>query len=176
MEHKQRKRIARKDAQNPVNELPVVSRDIVKDVLREVPLELVPAYNALYNKIIAIIGGQVIDIRNDPTTLRIIIQTTMDVVEKLRNENGAGWNGPEKRRIALTLIKLVLANLAANGKIDPVVAAELIQNADFYFGVTMDIAVSAAKKSLEIGKNFIQDEQKIGCKESCKKNCCYGLF
>jgi hypothetical protein len=40
----------------------------------------------------------------------------------------------------------------------------------------MDLAVAAAKKLFDIGQKFIEDEQKVGCKESCKKNCCCGLF
>ena len=51
----------------------------------------------------------------------------MTIVENFKDLDGNGWSGPEKREIALNLIKFVIADLAAKGKID-----SIIDNTDFW--------------------------------------------
>lgn len=143
--------------------------------LSTIPPELQTLYNTLYAKISTMIGGKVLDLKSDPNTLRILIESTMTIVENFKNEDGKGWSGPEKKRIALSLIHYIIHDLAVNGKIDPTVAAEINANIDFFGGIVMDVAIAAAKKAFDVGENFIQDAKKTGCKASCRKNCCFGF-
>jgi hypothetical protein len=147
----------------------------MSDKLSEVPPELQVLYNTLYDKIILIIGGHTIDLKNDSTVLRVLIQTVMVIVENAKDVNGQGWNGPEKKRIALSLIKFVIHDLAVKGKIDPITAADIISNIDLFGGVAMDLAIDVAKGMFDIGQHFVEDAKKTGCKASCRKNCCFGF-
>lgn len=143
--------------------------------LSEIPPELQTLYNTLYNKIIFMIGGHTIDLKNDPAMLRILIQSVMVIVENAKDINGTGWNGPEKKKIALLLIKYVIHDLAVKGKIDPVIASDIINNIDFFGGLAMDIAIDVAKGMFDIGQKFVTDAKTTGCKQSCRKNCCFGF-
>lgn len=147
----------------------------MNDQLSDVPPELQTLYNTLYNKIILIIGGHTVDLRNDPNTLRILIQSVMIIVENAKDANGQGWNGPEKKKIALSLIKFVIHDLAVKGKIDPQVASDIINNIDLFGGVAMDLVIDVVKGMFDIGQNLVQDAKKTGCKASCRKNCCFGF-
>jgi len=146
--------------------------------------ELPPEYKALYDTLLKkvsglIAGGHVIDIRNDPAMLRVIIESAMAIVEDFRGTNEKALSGPEKKRIALTLIKCVISDLSKSGKISPADAHEIIKNIDFWGGVAMDIAVDAVKLMFLIGQKvgadigvFAEDAKKVGCSEACKKDCC----
>lgn len=141
--------------------------------LSTVPPELQTLYSDLYAKIDTIIsGGPVFDIRRDPTILRIILQAAMTSVENFRNQDDKGWNGAEKKRIALVLIKFVIHDLSVKGKIAPDVAAEIIANVDFWGGIAMDLACDAANRIIEIGQQFTAEVKAKGCKVACKDNCC----
>jgi len=138
----------------------------------QLPVELQGAYDALYKKISGMIAGHTIDLKSDPTTLRVIIEAAMAIVEQCRDSNGNTWSGPEKKRYALTLIKYIFRDLAANGVLDPAVASELSANIDFFGGVVMDVAIDAIKGMFNIGQTFIQDARATGCKAACAKDCC----
>jgi hypothetical protein len=141
-------------------------------VLSEVPPELKTLYDQLYVKISSLIAGNVsFDIKKDPTVLRIMIQSVMTIVENFKDVDGKGWNGQEKQRIALNLIKFVLNDLAVKGKLDPAVAKEVITELDFWGGLAMGLVIDAVKGMYDVGQQFSQDVQKVGCKAACKKNC-----
>lgn len=148
------------------------------------PPEYKALYDALYQKISALVaGGHVIDIRKDPTTLRIMIESAMTIVENFQDINKQGLSGPEKKRIALTLIKCVITDLGKNGKIDPAAVQEINDNIDFWGGIAMDVAVDAIKLMFQIGQGvlvdaeaFAKDAKTVGCSQACKKDCCCGLF
>lgn len=139
-------------------------------------------YSALYKKISSMIMGRsVVNLKTDPTLIKICIETTMTLVE---NFSGAQkLTGPEKKHIALEIIKCTFAQLSQDGKIDPHTAAEIINNIDMWGGIAMDIAIDAAKMAFYVGVKikdeaveFVADAKKIGCKQSCKKNCCCCFF
>ena len=133
---------------NPENELPLALKDL---------------YNTLYIKIGGIVDGDdVINLKSDPSTLRVVIESAMTIVEKFRNVNGQGWSGPEKRTVALTLVKFVFIDLAKKGKIDKDMT-ELVANLDFWGGIVMDVAIDAIKKLFDIG----QDVYREGCNQTC---------
>lgn len=146
----------------------------------ELPPEYKGLYDSLYKKISGMIGGTVIDLRNDPTTMRILLESAMIIVENFRVTPEASistslspkpLSGPEKRRLAVTLTKMVITDLAKNGKIDPIVARDINLNIDFWGGIAMDIAISASKKLFDYGKEIVDDAQAKGCGASCKENC-----
>lgn len=137
----------------------------------DLPVEVRELYQILYKKIEKLVDGGSIDLK-DPTTLRVFIESAMAVVENFRNDDDEGWSGPEKKRYALMLIKLVIQDLAADGKIEEDVAEEIVTNLDFWGGIAMDMAVDAMKKLFDVGQEFIQDTRTDGCKESCHQNCC----
>mgnify|MGYP003693617597 CR=1 FL=1 len=60
----------------------------------------------------------------------------MVIVEKARDVNNNAYTGPEKKRIALTLIKTVINDLALNNIIDPAIAKEINANVDFWGSVS----------------------------------------
>lgn len=146
---------------------------VVQSKTDEIPPELKGAYDALYKKIAGLVAGNtVVDLRSDPTTVRIIIEAAMSIVEQCRGADGNTWSGPEKKRYAITIIKYVLRDLAANGKLDPVAALELSQNIDFFGGIAMDVAVDAIKGMFNIGQSLTRDVPVMGCKAACAKDCC----
>ncbi len=158
-------------------DMPVVAQPIPQEQvtlkLSDVPAELTDLYNALYVKVeILVNGGPVFDIKKDPSFLRIVIGSAMTIVENFRNQDGNGWDGQRKRMIALALTKYVINDLAVKGKIDPIIAQEVILNVDFYGGVAIDIAIDIAKKVYDVGQEFVADAQAKGCKAACQENCC----
>jgi hypothetical protein len=146
----------------------------------DLPPEFKTLYDTLLKKVNGLIaGGHMIDIKNDPTMLRVIIESAMAIVEDFRTTNEKALSGPEKKRIALTLIKCVITDLSKSGKINPTDAEEIIKNLDFWGGVAMDVAVDAVKSMFLIGQKvavdvgvFAEDAKKVGCSEACKKDCC----
>lgn len=157
-----------------------VTTELITMNSNELPIEYRALYDSLYKKISGLVSGShVIDIRNDPATLRIIIESTMTIVEGFRDTDNKVLSGPEKKRIALTLIKYVISDLNKSGKIDPIAAEEMIKNIDFWGGIAMDVAVDAIKIMFNIGQKvaaevgvFVEDTEKTGCSTACKKNCC----
>lgn len=144
------------------------------DQLSVIPPELKTLYDTLYVKICTMIGGKTFDLSTDPTVIRVLIQSTMAIVESFKDADGNGWNGPEKKRIALALIQYVIHDLAVNGKISPAAAASVHDNI-YFIGITMDLIIDATKMFFDVGQNFIKDAKKSGCKASCRKNCCFGF-
>lgn len=133
----------------------------------ELPPGLTGIYTTLYTKIERLIDGQeVIDIKADPTLIRIMIGSAMEVVEGY-----GGWTGAEKKRYALMMIQFIIADLADKGKIDKDVAREINANIDFWGGIVMDVAIDAIKKAFDIGQDFVQDARRQGCGPACKENC-----
>lgn len=120
------------------------------------------------------IGGKTFDLRTDPTVIRVLIQSAMTVVEEFKNSDGKGWNGPEKKRIALSLIQYIIHDLSVNGKINPA-TAEAINDNIYFIGIAIDVAVDAANLMFNVGQNFVKDAKTSGCKASCRKNCCFGF-
>ncbi len=141
--------------------------------LSDVPPELQVLYNQLYNKIeLLVSGGPIVDITKDPTVLRLIIQSVMVCVENFKDVNGQGWSGSEKKRITIVLTKFIINDLAVKGKIDPVLAQQLIGDIEFYGGAAIDLAVSLGKTLYKKEQEFAQDAQEKGCSAACKKDCC----
>ncbi len=141
--------------------------------MSEVPPELQDLYNNLYVKIATMVsGGPVFDIRSDPTVLRVILQSAMVTVESFKNADGTGWNGQEKKSIALVLIKFVINDLVVKGKVDPAVAREVVLNIDFWGGLAMDLAVDAANLVIDLGQKAVANVKAIGCKKACAEGCC----
>jgi hypothetical protein len=142
------------------------------------PPEYQALYDTLYLKVSSMMAGHIIDLKTDPTLLLVIIKSAMTIVESFRS-NDKPLDGTEKRCLALTLVKLTITDLAKNGKIGQENADDILKNIDLYGGITMDIAVSAAKGLFYIGGivkdevvEFATDAKKVGCKGSCAKNCC----
>lgn len=118
-----------------------------------VPIELQDLYNQLYLKISSLISGDaVFDIKKDPLILQVMVHSSMTIVENFKDVDGKGWSGSQKQRIALDLIKFVIADLSVKGKIDPIVAKDIIDNTDFWGGIMMNIAVDVAKGAIEVQK------------------------
>lgn len=132
----------------------------MKDTL---PIDLKGLYDILYKEFEEIADGGKFDIRDDPTTIRLFIEGAMMVVEKFHNADDIGWSGADKKRHALTLIKVVIADLATAGKIDKKIADSIIDEVDFWGGIAMDIAVDAAKKTFDIGQIAVKEMKKKGC-------------
>ena len=137
------------------------------------PPEYTALYSSIYDKILSIThGGQIVNFRSDSTTLRVMIESTITIVESFKDNNGNSLSGPEKRTLAINILKKVVNDLAANGKIKPEDALEINRDIDFYGGLVIDVAITAANKALAFGKEFVSDAKKTSCKESCKTNCC----
>jgi hypothetical protein len=138
-------------------------------------------YQDLYSKVSPLFMGGQTNLVTAPAIIRVIIETTMELVENYSSL--VKLTGQEKRQVVLGLVKCVIAELSKDGKIDPHMAAEIIKNTDFWGGLAIDIAVDAAKMVFYIGVKikedvveFANDAKKSGCKQACKDNCCCGLF
>ena len=117
----------------------------------DLPAELQDVYTILYKKIESIVAGKKpVDLRNDPTTMRILIQSAMVCVENVTDVNGKVWSGAEKKKYAIIMTKMILQNLANNGKLDKKSTQEIIDNWDFYGGLTMDLAIEGVTKLFNI--------------------------
>ncbi len=142
-----------------------------------VPKEWQDLHDALYGKIKSMVGGGGWDLRKDPTTIRIIIQSAMTAVEKLRQTDGSAYTGAEKRAIALRIIKWVIDDLAKDNIIPKDVADEVNANIDFFGGVAIDMAIAAGKEALKIGQKIIADikEQQAAADTgvATTKKCCF---
>ena len=137
------------------------------------PPELELLYASLFKKINNIIITQKpIDIKEDATTLRILIQSSMVIVESIKGENGKVYSGPEKKRYALILTKMVLKDLANEGKLDKVSAQDTIDNMDFYGGLMMDLAIDGVKQLFDCVQNTIQNNNQVPNNENNKKSGC----
>ena len=77
----------------------------------ELPEELKLVYDTLYKKISSMIGGRKLTEQSSVRVVKILIENCMEIVEKFRNEDGAGWTGYEKKEYALSLAKYILENL-----------------------------------------------------------------
>lgn len=138
----------------------------------DLPRELKNLYDALYSKIESIVSTDVvIDIKNDPKYIKVIISSSMEIVEKFKNKNGKGWSGEDKKKHALSLIKLVIKELERDGKLEENVADEIIENIDFWGDLVIDIVIDVAKKVFDVGQEFAEDVSEKGCKIACKENC-----
>jgi len=137
------------------------------------PPELDLLYASLFKKINNIIITQKpINIKEDATTLRILIQSSMVIVESIKGENGKVYSGPEKKRYALILTKMVLKDLANEGKLDKVSAQDTIDNMDFYGGLMIDLAIDGVSKLFDCVQNTIQNNNQVPNNENNKKSGC----
>ena len=107
--------------------------DSYEVVSYEVPAELRGLSNTLYKSIINMIKGDSTVL--NPTTIRVLIKSAMSIVENFRNADGRGWDGPQKKKIALSLIRFVFIDLVAKGHISKDVAEEFLANLDFWGGL-----------------------------------------
>lgn len=139
-------------------------RDIAE--FENLPKELKELHDLLYGKIKAMVAGQFIDGKGDLLFIKHLIEVSMEVVEKFRDANGQPWTGLEKRSHALALIKYVITNLQADGKIQDEFADNLLMGLDLFGGVIMDVAVDAIHKVFDIG----QDIQENGCRGCFTRN------
>lgn len=140
---------------------------------KDLPAELKALYDILYSEINDVVKSGEFSVElSDLSTVRVLIESAMTIVENYRDADGNGWSGPEKKKYALMLIRLVIQDLAKEGKIDKAVAKEIVANLDVWGSLAMDIAVDAAKKLFDVGQEFVQDVQSQGFKSACKENCC----
>lgn len=133
------------------------------------PKEFQAVHDALYKKIKAMVGGETINLRNDPTIIRILLESAMVIVEKFRDENGKGYTGPEKKRIVIMVTKWVITDLGNEGVIDVELAKEINANIEFFGGVAVDLAVAGAKNLFDVGQQMIADDVARGgcCASIC---------
>ena len=139
----------------------------------KLPAEFQDLHDALYKKISSMVGGN-LSANNimDPDMIKIIIISAMTIVEKLKNDSGGAYSGPEKKKIVLMLIKTVMNDLAKNGKVTPEIAKLVNENIDTWGGLAIDVAVAAGNRAFDIGQRFVQDVEAGGCISACKKDCC----
>ena len=159
-------------------EMPIVQTEV------DIAPEFKVLSETIYSKISTMIRtGHLLDVKNDPNTIRLLIGTSMLIVQNYRTKDNQGLRGPEKKTLALTLIKLVIESLAKSGKIEKETATLLIMDIDLWGGVAMDVAVDTGKVIFNVGQgvakdaqNFGEDAKTVGCKQSCAKNCCCCLM
>jgi len=127
--------------------------------------ELKRLYDVLYEKIEDIVSGESVSL-TDANTLKIIIESAMEVVGSCRSKNGAA-----KRQCSLKLAHYAIDDLVEKGKLSPEVGAEIKSQLDFWGGMAMDIAVDAVKQTFNIGKKFAGSVREKGCWNACMGLC-----
>ena len=131
----------------------------------DLPKSLIKIYNVLYKKITDLIAGEKLSITKDAATVAILLENSMILIEKAKDqETGEKFRGPEKKKYALMMIKFILSDLASKGKIEDETAKYILSGIDFWGGIVIDVAIDAAKKVINLGK----DATEKGCGYACK--------
>jgi hypothetical protein len=144
------------------------------------PSTLSPEFQSLFTALTTKLSSLLItgQAPNVAVILIIVIESTMTVVEAY-NQSGGTMTGPEKKALALSLVTLVINDLATSGKIPTALAASLNEDVTLWGGVVIDVAVDAANATFAIGQKavtqieaFETDVKTTGCKAACGKDCC----
>lgn len=139
--------------------------------------ELKKLYDAVYAKTISMVHGPItVNTFIDPNTILIILSSSMQIAEGLIGVNGKKYTGPEKKAAVLTVTKMIIHDLAANGVMPVEAANEVNKQIDLWGNVAIDLAIGAANHVYEFSKEFIKDAKTSGCNAACKENCCCCLF
>ena len=129
--------------------------------------ELIKLYDIFSKKIEEIFTEKNdIELRSDPTLVRVLIESSMSIVERYKT-----WSGEKKKKQAIIMLIVIINDLAEKGKISREDADEINSNINFWGGIAMDIAVDAVKGAFDIGQDFTEDVIESGCKSACKQNC-----
>jgi hypothetical protein len=142
--------------------------DSETDISSKVPPELRTFYDSLYSQVLLLISGNAIADLKNPTSLKILFQAAIQVLNDIKNTDGNGWTTEQKEQIALNLLQYVISDLSAKGKINPDTAQEILGGLDLWGGVILAITNDIIVK----GEVFEQDVEKVGCKGACQKDCC----
>ena len=148
----------------------VVVEEVPEEIVTELPEELKVLYDTLYNKINSMIGGRKLTEQSSVRVVKFLIENSMEIVEKFRNEDGNGWTGYEKKEHALSLSKYILENLQKEGKIDNKLADQLLLGLELFGSVAMDLVIDAVKKIFDVGQDVVEDIQTNGCAGCTKRN------
>jgi len=149
-------------------QLPVEETFSVNPYTENLPEELKELYDNLYKKISDMVGGRVIDGRSDVRLIKIILENSMEIVEKFRNQDGKGWSGYEKKEHALDMAKYIIWHLQSDGKIKDEVAATILDGLEIFGSVAIDMAIDAIKKVFDVGQDIVEK----GCEGCCERNKC----
>ena len=113
----------------------------------QLPKSLIKIYKVLYKKVSNLIAGEKLSIAKDTSTILLLIEKSMVLIEKAKDEEtGERFRGFEKRKYAIMLVKFIIRDLVSKGKIDQDAAEYILSGIDFWGGIAMDIAIDAAKK------------------------------
>ena len=127
----------------------------------QLPKSLIKIYKVLYKKVSNLIAGEKLSIAKDTSTILLLIEKSMVLIEKAKDEEtGERFRGFEKRKYAIMLVKFIIRDLVSKGKIDQDAAEYILSGIDFWGGIAMDIAIDAAKKVINLGEEL---KVKEGC-------------
>lgn len=130
--------------------------------LQQAPPELQALHDALYEKIKQMTCGQAFNPSQDPQIMQAILESAMQMIEKLRKTDGTSYTGAEKKTMAIAIIKWVITDLGKNGVIPKDIAAEVTLAISILGGPAIDLAVAAANGLYNFGKKVVADiEAKI---------------
>lgn len=157
---------------SPQSPLPLISFQPIgsrTNIPSDLPKSLIKIYNILYKKITNLIAGEKLSITKDASTIAILIENSMVLLEKAKDqETGEKIRGPEKKKYTLMMIKFIINDLTSKGRIEEETAEYLLSGIDFWGGIIIDIAVDAAKRVIDLGKDFSRDARDKGCGYACK--------
>jgi len=141
--------------------------------LKQPPPELQALHDALYEKIKQMTAGQVMNPKQDPHILQVILETTMQMIEKLRKQDGTAYTGSEKKTMAIAIIKWVIGDLGKNGIIPEDIAAEVVLSVSILGGPAIDMIIAAGKGVYDFTKKVVEElEQPTNGQP--RRMCCFG--
>lgn len=126
-----------------------------KNTLTDVPKEWQQLHDSLYATVKSAASGKTWDMRRDATTIRIIMQSSMEIVDKFRKANGAEYSGSEKKQIVIKIVTWVLDDLATDNIVPRDIADNVIFSIEMLGGPMLDLAVSGAKGIIDIAQTQI---------------------
>jgi len=115
-----------------------------------VPKEWQQLHDSLYATIKSAAAGKTWDLRRDATTIRTIIQSAMEIVDKFRKQDGKEYSGSEKKQIVIRIVTWVLDDLAKDNIVPRDIADNVIFSVEMLGGPMLDLAVTAAKGAVDI--------------------------
>ena len=135
------------------------------------PAELKELYHAIYSKIEGMLAGRIIDLKSDLTVVKLIIENSMEAVEKFTDANGQQWTGSEKKEYALLMIGYVISDLHKAGKITQELYEALALTIELFGSQIMDLVIDAVKAVFDVGQRIAEDIEANGCKGCFGRNC-----
>lgn len=140
----------------------------------DVPKEFQDLHDALYGQIKFLVSGGNFDIRKNTNVIRIVMQSAMEIVEKLRGKNGKTYSGVEKKQIVIRVTKWVIDDLAKDNIIPRDIADNVIAAIDLLGDVVIDMTVAAAKNLINVGQKIIEEVKTAAADDGVagKSKCC----